>query len=311
MGYGMAKAAVHQLTKGLAQDNSGLPPDSSALTILPWVPCCLCHFLVMFGLPSSVFLAVPPLLFLLPWLHLSLPLFVVYFMLLPFLFYIFPPTAPSLPSYLLPLLALLFPLLWLSSPPVHSLSHPLLLPFLFYSLACLCSTAPSSPSFLSPPLLLPLLLHFHPLPLSSFLVPPFLSLFFCTLFPLMWPLYSSPCSPCSCFSSPLPVLLALVLSTPFPFPSYSIFIHCPGLPLVSLSFHFPLALVLPTVFPPLLLSSTCAHCHTVSPLVHCFAIRLPEWLWIHQQTGKTCQMLTSRLGPHWAMLLSKQSLWSV
>lgn len=35
MGYGMAKAAVHQLVKGLGEEGSGLPPDSTALAILP------------------------------------------------------------------------------------------------------------------------------------------------------------------------------------------------------------------------------------------------------------------------------------
>lgn len=35
MGYGMAKAAIHQLIKSLAGKNSGLPKDSSALAILP------------------------------------------------------------------------------------------------------------------------------------------------------------------------------------------------------------------------------------------------------------------------------------
>ncbi|KAK3704838.1 hypothetical protein QZH41_016144 [Actinostola sp. cb2023] len=35
MGYGMAKAAVHQLVRGLAMDGSGLPPDTVALAILP------------------------------------------------------------------------------------------------------------------------------------------------------------------------------------------------------------------------------------------------------------------------------------
>ena len=35
MGYGMAKAAVHQLVKSLASKNSGLPKNSSALAILP------------------------------------------------------------------------------------------------------------------------------------------------------------------------------------------------------------------------------------------------------------------------------------
>ncbi|XP_031564148.1 dihydropteridine reductase-like [Actinia tenebrosa] len=35
MGYGMAKAAVHQLVKGLGMEGSGLPPDSTALAILP------------------------------------------------------------------------------------------------------------------------------------------------------------------------------------------------------------------------------------------------------------------------------------
>ncbi|KAK3858368.1 hypothetical protein Pcinc_035442 [Petrolisthes cinctipes] len=35
IGYGMAKAAVHQLTKSLGQDNSGLPKDATAVSILP------------------------------------------------------------------------------------------------------------------------------------------------------------------------------------------------------------------------------------------------------------------------------------
>lgn len=35
MGYGMAKAAVHQLVKSLAGKNSGLPKQSSTLAILP------------------------------------------------------------------------------------------------------------------------------------------------------------------------------------------------------------------------------------------------------------------------------------
>lgn len=35
IGYGMAKAAVHQLTKSLAQANSGLPQDAFVLSILP------------------------------------------------------------------------------------------------------------------------------------------------------------------------------------------------------------------------------------------------------------------------------------
>ncbi|XP_062566586.1 dihydropteridine reductase-like [Saccostrea cucullata] len=35
MGYGMAKAAVHQLVKSLASKGSGLPADSAALAILP------------------------------------------------------------------------------------------------------------------------------------------------------------------------------------------------------------------------------------------------------------------------------------
>ncbi|EFX86014.1 hypothetical protein DAPPUDRAFT_127519 [Daphnia pulex] len=35
IGYGMAKAAVHQLTKSLAAGDGGLPKDSSVLTILP------------------------------------------------------------------------------------------------------------------------------------------------------------------------------------------------------------------------------------------------------------------------------------
>ncbi|CAI2347275.1 unnamed protein product [Caenorhabditis sp. 36 PRJEB53466] len=35
LGYGLAKAAVHQLATSLAEENSGLPQDSSVLTILP------------------------------------------------------------------------------------------------------------------------------------------------------------------------------------------------------------------------------------------------------------------------------------
>ncbi|EDO42784.1 predicted protein [Nematostella vectensis] len=35
LGYGMAKAAVHQLTVGLGMDGNTLPPDSTALAILP------------------------------------------------------------------------------------------------------------------------------------------------------------------------------------------------------------------------------------------------------------------------------------
>jgi dihydropteridine reductase len=35
IGYGMAKAAVHQLTKSLAESNSGMPDDSLVVSILP------------------------------------------------------------------------------------------------------------------------------------------------------------------------------------------------------------------------------------------------------------------------------------
>merc|ERR550519_1533622 len=35
MGYGMAKAAVHQLVKSLGADGSGLPAGSTALALLP------------------------------------------------------------------------------------------------------------------------------------------------------------------------------------------------------------------------------------------------------------------------------------
>lgn len=35
IGYGMAKAAVHHLTKSLAQKESGLPNDALVLAILP------------------------------------------------------------------------------------------------------------------------------------------------------------------------------------------------------------------------------------------------------------------------------------
>lgn len=35
IGYGMAKAAIHQLTKSLAGDDSGLPSGSLSVAILP------------------------------------------------------------------------------------------------------------------------------------------------------------------------------------------------------------------------------------------------------------------------------------
>ena len=35
IGYGMAKAAIHQLTYSLANDKSGLPASSTVATILP------------------------------------------------------------------------------------------------------------------------------------------------------------------------------------------------------------------------------------------------------------------------------------
>lgn len=35
IGYGMAKAAVHQLTKSLSTEGSGLPKDSLVAAILP------------------------------------------------------------------------------------------------------------------------------------------------------------------------------------------------------------------------------------------------------------------------------------
>lgn len=35
IGYGMAKAAVHQLVKSLSMSGSGLPADSTVLAILP------------------------------------------------------------------------------------------------------------------------------------------------------------------------------------------------------------------------------------------------------------------------------------
>ena len=35
MGYGLAKAAVHQLTKSLAASNNGLPDNVSVQCILP------------------------------------------------------------------------------------------------------------------------------------------------------------------------------------------------------------------------------------------------------------------------------------
>lgn len=35
VGYGLAKAAVHQLTKSLALTGSGLPIDSNVVAILP------------------------------------------------------------------------------------------------------------------------------------------------------------------------------------------------------------------------------------------------------------------------------------
>jgi len=35
IGYGMAKAAVHQLVKSLSMEGSGLPSESTVLAILP------------------------------------------------------------------------------------------------------------------------------------------------------------------------------------------------------------------------------------------------------------------------------------
>ena len=35
MGYGMAKAAIHQLTKSLASADSGLPKDTKTYALLP------------------------------------------------------------------------------------------------------------------------------------------------------------------------------------------------------------------------------------------------------------------------------------
>lgn len=35
IGYGMAKASVHQLTKSLAMTNSGMPENSMVVSILP------------------------------------------------------------------------------------------------------------------------------------------------------------------------------------------------------------------------------------------------------------------------------------
>ena len=37
IGYGLAKAAVHQLVKSLAAKKSGLPAESYVGAILPWV----------------------------------------------------------------------------------------------------------------------------------------------------------------------------------------------------------------------------------------------------------------------------------
>lgn len=35
IGYGMAKAAVHQLVKSMAADKSGMPKNSHVMAILP------------------------------------------------------------------------------------------------------------------------------------------------------------------------------------------------------------------------------------------------------------------------------------
>lgn len=35
IGYGMAKAAVHQLVKSMAAENSGMPNDSNVVAISP------------------------------------------------------------------------------------------------------------------------------------------------------------------------------------------------------------------------------------------------------------------------------------
>ena len=35
IGYGMAKAAIHQLVQSLSQSSGGLPPKASVIAILP------------------------------------------------------------------------------------------------------------------------------------------------------------------------------------------------------------------------------------------------------------------------------------
>ena len=49
IGYGMAKAAIHQLTKSLASSNSGLPSDAKTFALLPITlgknECCNCRWM--------------------------------------------------------------------------------------------------------------------------------------------------------------------------------------------------------------------------------------------------------------------------
>ena len=62
LGYGMAKAAVHQLTLGLGQKESGLPAGSTAVAILPlvtakfmrWIICVFHHCAVKIKINNSL-----------------------------------------------------------------------------------------------------------------------------------------------------------------------------------------------------------------------------------------------------------------
>ena len=51
IGYGMAKAAVHQLTKSLASQGSGMPKDSKVLCIMPYD--FYCRILLYFSIKGD------------------------------------------------------------------------------------------------------------------------------------------------------------------------------------------------------------------------------------------------------------------
>jgi NAD(P)-dependent dehydrogenase (short-subunit alcohol dehydrogenase family) len=55
IGYGMAKAAVHQLVKSLADTDSGLPQNAKAVAILPYVTCSFNRILELVLIRACIF----------------------------------------------------------------------------------------------------------------------------------------------------------------------------------------------------------------------------------------------------------------